>query len=64
MAEYETALRLRPDFAEAHRNLGNLLLKIPGRLDEAMTHYAAALKLHPEWESLRRLLDSLQAARL
>ena len=64
VAEYEIALRLQPDLAEAHLNLANLLLKIPGRLDDAIGHYAAAVKLHPEWESTRKLLESLQAARL
>jgi protein O-GlcNAc transferase len=35
MAAYGRALLIRPDFAEAHLNLGNLY-KDTGRLDEAL----------------------------
>ncbi|HVC98325.1 MAG TPA: tetratricopeptide repeat protein, partial [Pirellulales bacterium] len=34
LASYQHAVRLKPDFAEAHNNLGSLLLG-KGRLDEA-----------------------------
>jgi len=36
IAQYEEALRIRPDFAEAHYDLGNAWLRIPGRLKEAV----------------------------
>jgi protein O-mannosyl-transferase len=48
MAHYETALRLAPDYAEAHNNLANALTPIPGRLPEAIAHYETALRLQPD----------------
>jgi tetratricopeptide (TPR) repeat protein len=45
-AHYREALRLRPDFADAHANLGVLLAR-QRRLDEAAEHFAAALRLAP-----------------
>ena len=47
MAYFEAALRIRPDYAEAHNNLGNVLLKIPGRLNDAIAHYQEAVRLNP-----------------
>jgi len=42
------ALRLRPNFVEAHNNLGNALRDL-GRADEAEASYAAALALRPTY---------------
>ena len=39
VACYRRALELKPDFAEAHNNLGNAL-KDQGKLDEAVACYA------------------------
>jgi hypothetical protein len=33
------ALRIRPDFAAIHFNLGNALLDLPGRRQEVLAHY-------------------------
>ena len=41
------ALRLRPDYAEAHCNLGTALDSV-GRRGEAEAQYAAALRLLPD----------------
>jgi tetratricopeptide (TPR) repeat protein len=41
------AVRLRPNFAEAHSNLGNVLREM-GRLAEAKACYAEALRLQPK----------------
>jgi tetratricopeptide (TPR) repeat protein len=49
IAEYEAALRLRPDYDEAHLNLGNALQSMPGRLQEAIAHYEAALRIDPNY---------------
>jgi tetratricopeptide (TPR) repeat protein len=49
MAEYEAALRIRPDYAEAHNNLANLLSQIPGRVPDAIAQYEAALRLRPDY---------------
>lgn len=46
IAEYESALRARPDYSEALFNLGLALAK-RGRFDEAIARYEAALRLDP-----------------
>jgi len=44
---YTRAISLRPDYVEAHHNLG-LLLVDEGKIEEAITHYNTALKTDPE----------------
>ena len=41
------AIRLKPDDAHAHSNLGNAL-KDQGKLDEAIAEYRTAIRLKPE----------------
>jgi len=48
VARYEEALRLRPDYAEAHNNLGNALESM-GRTPEAIAHLEEALRLKPDY---------------
>ena len=48
VACYRRALELKPDFAEAHNNLGNTF-KGQGRLDEAVACYRRALELKPDF---------------
>ncbi len=48
IAHYREALRLRPDFAEAHNNWGLALARHDG-LEEAIAHYREALRLRPEF---------------
>jgi tetratricopeptide (TPR) repeat protein len=48
MAQYEQALRLNPDYAEAHNNLG-FVLKDQGKVPEAIAHYEQALRLNPDY---------------
>jgi tetratricopeptide (TPR) repeat protein len=47
IAEFEDAVRFKPDWAEADNNLGTLLATIPGRTGEAIAHFEAALRLDP-----------------
>ncbi len=49
MAAFREAVRLRPDLAEAHRNLGSVLEKL-GRSEEATSAYREALRLRPDLE--------------
>ena len=49
VAEFATALRLRPNYAEAENNLGVTLTQIPGRAGEALPHFQAAVKLDPNY---------------
>jgi eukaryotic-like serine/threonine-protein kinase len=46
-AEFRTAIRLQPDFAVAHGDLGNALYG-QGKLDEALAAYREAIRLQPE----------------
>ena len=48
VACYRRALELKPDFAEAHNNLG-VALKEQGKLDEAVACYRRALELKPDF---------------
>ena len=48
MAQYQEALRLKPDYAEAHNNLG-IALKDQGQLTEAMAQYQEAIRLKPDY---------------
>ena len=47
IAELETALRILPDYANAHCNLGVALLRSPGRLADAITEFQTALREEP-----------------
>ena len=48
MAEFREALRLKPDSAEAHSNLGKTLVD-QGKLDEAIAEYRSAMRLKPDF---------------
>jgi tetratricopeptide (TPR) repeat protein len=45
---YREALRLRPEYADAHNNLA-ILLRARGRPGEAAKHYQAALRIRPDY---------------
>jgi tetratricopeptide (TPR) repeat protein len=48
IAEYREAIRLKPDYAEAHNNLGNALAG-KGQLDKAIAEFREAIRLKPDY---------------
>ncbi len=60
--EFQTALRLDPNYAEAHNNLGNTFAAI-GQLDKAIHHYQAALEIVPDYADGRRNLTLTERAK-
>ena len=53
---YQSALTIKPDFAEAHNNFGNVLKDL-GKLEEAVASYQTALTFKPYFpEAGRKLL--------
>ena len=46
--ELQTALKLKPKYAEAHYDLGSAL-GLQGDVEGAKTHYLAAQRLKPKW---------------
>jgi len=52
---YKEALRIKPDYAVAFYNLGNVFIK-KGKVDEAIDHYQKALHIKPDYvEALNNL---------
>jgi len=62
IGEFEAALRLKPDFAQAHYCLAIVLLREPGRRAESKEHLEQALKLRPDFEPARKALERLGRA--
>ena len=48
VAEYQAALRIKPDYTEAHFNLGAALAQMPGRLPDSIAQFEAALHDRPD----------------
>ena len=57
IAAFEDALRIRPDLAEAHNNLGVVLSQIPGRQADAVAHFREAVRLRPDYDDARYNLE-------
>ena len=57
ISQYEEAIRLKPDNANAHNNLGNALRR-KGRTGEAIRHFQEALRLKPDYADARKNLDA------
>jgi len=53
---YRKAITLKPDFAEAHNNLG-IILKELGKLEEAETSYRKAITLKPDFAEAHNNLE-------
>ena len=58
IAQYSEALRINPDDADAHYNLGDALRNL-GKYDEAAARYSEALRLKPDYLEARRSLEDL-----
>ena len=58
IAEFQATLRIQPDHAAAHNNLGNALSKTPGRLADAIAEYRTALRLDPSYAAAHNNLAS------
>jgi tetratricopeptide (TPR) repeat protein len=56
----EQALRIKPDYAEAHTNLG-ITLGQAGRIPEAIEHLERALRIKPDLTPAKNALARLQA---
>jgi len=52
IAEFAEALRLKPDNAEAHYDLGALYGR-EGKLDEAIAEFQEAIRLQPDYAAAR-----------
>jgi tetratricopeptide (TPR) repeat protein len=48
IAAYENALRIDPDFADAHANLGVIFMDLPGRLPDAIDQFRLAIRSKPD----------------
>ena len=62
IAQYDEAIRLRPDYADARNNLGCALEKVPGRLRDAAEQFDQVLRLEPNnFEARNNLGNTLSA---
>jgi tetratricopeptide (TPR) repeat protein len=62
MAQYREAIRRKPDYAEAHFNLGCDLQRVPGRVPEAISEYREAVRLKPGYFAARCNLGNALAS--
>jgi tetratricopeptide (TPR) repeat protein len=48
ISHLEAAVRIKPDYEQAHAMLAVILSRIPGRSSDAITHFETAVRLRPE----------------
>jgi Flp pilus assembly protein TadD len=53
--QFQEAIRLKPDYAEAYNNLGTALAA-KGRLEEAIGRFQEAVRLKPDYAEARNNL--------
>src|SRR5439155_15834903 len=51
-AAFREAIRIQPDYAEAHSNLGNALAEA-NRFDESRYHFETAIRFKPNYTAAR-----------
>ncbi len=63
MQHFSQALKIDPDFAEAHFNLGAVLAS-QGSLEEAVAHFSEALRIRPDFPEanhyMKRALEEIK----
>jgi tetratricopeptide (TPR) repeat protein len=66
MEPLNEALRLNPNSAIVHYDLGMVLLKL-GKTQESIPHFSAAIRLKPDWalprDNLKRAQEQSDARR-
>ena len=61
ITHWEQALRIKPDYAEPHYNLG-VALEQAGKPKEAIGHYEQALRIKPDYVKAQNSLARVRAA--
>ena len=59
IVQFQQVLRLRPDYVEAHNNLGILLARVPGHSADAIAQFEAAVQIDPKLAQAHRNLGVL-----
>ena len=52
------AIKINPDYADAHYNLGNALFA-ERKIEEAISHYKMAIKLNPDFAAAQKNLETV-----
>jgi len=61
IAQFQTALKIHPDYAEAHYDLGVAYAKLPGSLPDSIAQFDAALKIRPDYVEAHNDLGKIYA---
>jgi tetratricopeptide (TPR) repeat protein len=60
IAEFESAIRQNPGYADAHVNLGRALSQVPGRNQDAIRELETAQRMRPG-SGIERILEQLRS---